>query len=390
MRIGIDARTILNPEKGNGIGEGHYAYQLLRHITQLDTKNEYVFFFDARIRQKDVHKFSKPNVRLRFYPFSDYKKYLPVAYSELLGRATLGRERLDVLHSASPSSRIPVGYSGRCMTTFHNMGMSEHSECYPYAKRVREVTIARYMAKKSDLVIASSQSVSRSIQKEFGIKGEKISVVYGGVDGRFFAPGVRLQQSVLRRLGVASPYILFLGTISPINNIVRTIEAFARFRDLYREKTGSDSPHRLVLAGKKRGSLGEYEAVIRRLGLSDRVVFPGYVEGDDLVPLFRSAEFFVLPSLYEGFGTTVLEAFACETPAIVSQVGSMPEVAGDGARFVDPTHTDDIARAMTEFSLDPAMRQAYVEKGSEQVKKFNWEKTARETIALYERLASSR
>src|SRR5512135_659155 len=102
MRIGIDARTILNPEKGDAIGVGHYTYQLIRHLLNIDKVNEYVLFFDFHVREKDVKKFTCPNTKIKFYPFSDYKKYLPGAYSELLGTATLNKEKLDVLHSTSP------------------------------------------------------------------------------------------------------------------------------------------------------------------------------------------------------------------------------------------------------------------------------------------------
>lgn len=110
MRIGIDARSILNPEKGEAIGVGHYTYQLIRHLLKNDTENEYVIFFDFRVREKDIKKFTRPNVKIKFYPFSDYKKYLPGAYSEILGMATLQKENLDVLHTMSACDRIPATY----------------------------------------------------------------------------------------------------------------------------------------------------------------------------------------------------------------------------------------------------------------------------------------
>src|SRR4030042_2153591 len=106
MRIGIDARTILNPEKGEAIGVGHYTYQLIRYLLELDKVNEYVLFFDFHVREKDVKKFTRPNVKIKFYPFSDYKKYLPVAYNEILGSAILTKEKLDLIHTTSPLSRI--------------------------------------------------------------------------------------------------------------------------------------------------------------------------------------------------------------------------------------------------------------------------------------------
>src|SRR3989338_8286986 len=137
MRIGIDARTILSPEKGEAIGIGHYTYQLIRHLLDLDKENEYVIFFDFRVREKDVKKFSRPNVKIKFYPFSDYKKYLPGAYSEILGTATLQKENLDVLHSTSPQSRIPAAYRGKTVVTFHDLGVYKASKCYPKMRMLR-------------------------------------------------------------------------------------------------------------------------------------------------------------------------------------------------------------------------------------------------------------
>ncbi len=135
MRIGIDARTILNPEKGEAIGVGHYTYQLIRHLLDFDKENEYVLFFDFRVREKDVKKFTRPNTKIKFYPFSDYKKYLPGAYSEILGTATLAKENLDILHSTSPLSRIPVGYRGKCVVTFHDLAIYRVSSVLPHGKR---------------------------------------------------------------------------------------------------------------------------------------------------------------------------------------------------------------------------------------------------------------
>ena len=122
MRIGIDARSILNPEKGEAIGVGHYTYQLIRHLLKNDTENEYVIFFDFRVREKDIKKFTRPNVKIKFYPFSDYKKYLPGAYSEILGMATLQKENLDVLHTMSACDRIPATYSGKTIVTGKQIG----------------------------------------------------------------------------------------------------------------------------------------------------------------------------------------------------------------------------------------------------------------------------
>lgn len=389
MRIGIDARTILNPEKSEGIGAGHYTYQLLRHLLEEDAKNEYVFFFDYRVREKDIKKFSKKNAKVRFYPFSDYKKYLPGAYNEILGRATLAKENLGILHSTSPLSRIPLGYSGKCVTTFHNLGIWAQPDSYSALRRAKEQAVIRYMAKKSDRIIAVSNSIKNDMKRLFDTDEKKVSVVYGGVDKRFFEIPETTGAKMLARFGIKKPYILYLGTLSPVNNITRLLEAFAAFKKSYLRKYKKDVlPYQLVLAGKRGWLSQEYRQVIKDMGLTKDLIFTGYIIGDELVPLFRNAEFFVMPSLYEGFGSTVLEAFATETPVIASRVSSLPEIAGDAAYFVDPVNAQEIADAMMQFSENPEMRAEYRKRGLEQAKKYSWKKTAQETIKVYNELGS--
>jgi glycosyltransferase involved in cell wall biosynthesis len=122
------------------------------------------------------------------------------------------------------------------------------------------------------------------------------------------------------------------------------------------------------------------------MGISNDVVFTGYVVGDDLVPLFKNAEFFIMPSLYEGFGMTVLEAFATQTPAIISRVSSLPELAGDAAYYINPLDTEEMTNAMILFAENEDVRSKYKSAGFEQAKKFDWNKCALETLEIYKSL----
>ena len=383
MRIGIDARTILSPEKGEAIGIGHYTYQLIRHLLDLDKENEYVLFFDFRVREKDVKKFTLPNVKIKFYPFSDYKKYLPVAYSEILGTATLAKEKLDILHSVSPLSRIPAGYRGKCVVTFNDMAIYQCSQCFPKLKLAREKAIYNLMVKKADKIIAVSNSVKNDLEKFLNVAPEKIKVIYSGLDKRFFEWTPENQNKVLEKFGIKGKYVLFLGTLEPAKNISRLLEAFAIFKDKRKKANGNKFDYQLVLAGKRGWLSQEYPRIAKDLGVEKNVVFTGYIIGDELVPLFKNSEFFILPSLYEGFGTTMLEAFATGTPAIVSRVSSIPEIADNAAHFINPVDKEGIAEAMLKFSSDENLKNEYRQKGLEQVKKFDWEKCARETLEVY-------
>ena len=386
MKIGIDARSILNPAKGDAIGVGHYTYQLLRHLLEIDTENEYVLFFDFRVREKDVKKFSKPNVQIRFYPFSDYKKYLPGAYSEILGTATLQKENLDVLHSTSALNRIPMGYQGKTIVTFHDMAAFEIPQYLSAVGRVRDKAISNMMAGKAVKIIAVSNSVKDGLKKNLKIADEKMQVIYSGLDKRFFQEPEIDSSKILSKYDISKKYILFLGTLEPSKNISKLLEAFAKFKDQQKQKNGGKFDYQLVLAGKRGWLSDEYPQMIKDLGLMKDIIFTGYIIGDELVPLFRGAQFFIMPSFHEGFGMTVLEAFATQTPAIISNVASLPEIADGAAYFVSPASVDEITMAMNTFANDSALREQYRIKGLEQAKKFDWEKTARQTLEIYKSL----
>ena len=382
MRIGIDARSILNPEKGDAIGVGHYTYQLIRHLLKNDTENEYVIFFDFRVREKDVKKFTQPNVKIKFYPFSDYKKYLPGAYNEILGMATLQKEKLDVLHSTSSYNRIPISYSGKTIITFHDMSPFSVPQCLPAVRRTRNKAVSHMMARKADRIIAVSESLKNDVKKFLNVPDEKIAVIYSGLDQRFFDQPNTDENKILGKYGINKKYVLFLGTLEPSKNISRLLEAFLIFKQK-QKKNSNKFEYQLVLAGKRGWLSQEYQQAIKDLGLSKDVVFTGYVIGDELAPLFHGAEFFVMPSLYEGFGMTVLEAFATETPAIISKVSSLPELAGEAAYFINPVDTKELADAMFLFANEPNIREQYKNKGFERAKNFNWDKTALETLNIY-------
>lgn len=386
MRIGIDARSILNPEKGDAIGVGHYTYQLIRHLLKNDNENEYVIFFDFRVREKDVKKFARPNVTIKFYPFSDYRKYLPGAYNEILGTAILQKEKLDVLHTMSAANRIPSGYNGKTVVTFHDMSMFNVPQCLSAAKRVRGKAVSMLMARKADRIISVSNALEADLKKFLNVSEEKISVIYPGLDERFFNVPEADTTKVISKYDISKKYILFLGTLEPSKNISRLLDAFARFKNKQKKNNGGKFDYQLVLAGKRGWLSGEYHQMIKDLGLVKDVIFTGYIIGDELVPLFRKAEFFVMPSLYEGFGMTVLEAFATETPAILSRTASLPELAGDAAHFVNPTDTNELAEALMLFASDESLRGQFKSKGLAQAKKFNWDKAAKETLEVYKSL----
>lgn len=385
MKIGIDARSILNPEKNPAIGLGHYVYQLTRHLLEIDPENQYVLFFDYKLREKDVKKFSLPNVKIKYFPFSDYKKYLPGAYSEILGLATLGGEEIDVFHIMSPDTRVPLGYRGKVVCTFQDLAVYKYPALFPALKKTKAKYNRQAMAKRANKIIAVSQNTKNDLMKIFKTNEKKIDVIHNGIDKRFFDNFEIDEQDLKRKLrkkfGIKEKYILFIGTLEPIKNVTRLIEAFK----LFKKQKGREK-YQLVLGGKRGWLSRHYQQIVKDLNLEKDVKFLGYVEGDDLRKVFEGSEFFIMPSLYEGFGMTVLEAMACKKPCLVSNIATLKEVAGNGAEYVDPMNTKEIAKKMNEMIVNENKRALLIKNGVLRAQEFSWEKCAKETLEVYKSL----
>ena len=382
MRIGIDARAILNPEKAAPTGVANYVWQLVKNLLEMDKSNQYILFFDFKVQDKDVKRFTQPNVKIKFFPFSDYKKYMPAAYSEILGMATFAREKMDVLHTTSPMYRVPATYRGKIVTTFYDFAPYRLPEFFPKLSTAKLKTLYSFAAKKSDRIITVSDSTKKDVQKFLGYPEEKITTIHNGIDKRFFKEDEYSKEDVKKGHGILGKYILFLGTLEPRKNLSRVLDAFALFKKSYENKFD----YQLVVAGKRGWLMETYFQQAKDLGIAEDVIFTGYVGGDELKPLYANAEFFVMPSLWEGFGQTIVEAMACGTSCLVSKVSSIPEIAGDAAYFVNPHDTEGIAKGMAELATKKELRESLSAKGREQAKKFSWEKCARETLEVYKNI----
>jgi glycosyltransferase involved in cell wall biosynthesis len=206
-------------------------------------------------------------------------------------------------------------------------------------------------------------------------------VLYSGVHKRFQPVRQAADLSAVRaRYGLGEqPFVLAVGTLQPRKNYVRLIQAFAQLPPALREV-------RLVLAGGRGWLFDAIFTEVDRLGLRERVLFPGFTDDADLPALYSAARVLAYPSLYEGFGLPILEAFACGTPVVTSTASSLPEVAGDAALLVDPTDVEALTGALNTALADEAVRAELVQRGRERVRLFGWEKAARELVGVYEKV----
>ncbi len=230
--------------------------------------------------------------------------------------------------------------------------------------------------RRAPAIIAISHTTKRDLVEHLGVPEERIFVVYHGIDHDLFRP--------VERRPIEEPYVLFVGSEHPRKNLVTLLRAFK----LLKERDGRFRPLKLVKVGAAGGGEAPFRQrtlqAMAELGLEGDVVFAGVVPEEDLPAYYSGAECMVFPSLYEGFGFPTLEAMACGCPVIVSNAGSLPEVAGEAALVVDPLDPQALAEAMHQVLTDPSLRRRLVDKGLRRASQFTWERAARETEAVYE------
>jgi len=366
MLIGIDtSRAVI----GQRTGTENYSLNLIRHLLTLGGGHRYRLYFT---RPPSLGLFPPmANCEFRVMPF-------PRLWTHLRLSLEMIRRPPDVLFI--PAHVLPILHPRASVVTIHDLGYLYFPRAHRPLDRLYLDLSTRFNARAAAHLIADSIATKRDLAECYGVDAAKITVAYPGYDATAFRP-VRDETAievVKARYGIASEYILFVGTIQPRKNLVRLIEAFANLQ------TCKLANLQLVIAGK-RGWL--YEGIFQRvekLGLEGQVVFMGYVAEQDLPALFSGAKLFAFPSLYEGFGLPILEAMACGTPVVCSNASSLPEVAGDAAILVDPLDVEELAAAMERVLRDKELQAEMIERGFEQAKRFSWEKCAQETLAVLE------
>jgi len=372
-RIGIDYTAAVQ----QGAGIGRYTRGLIGALAALDRANRYVLFSAGR----DAAESWPSNFSRRTLPLTD--RHLAILWQRL--RLPVPIElftgRVDIFHS--PDFVLPPVAAARTVLTIHDLSFMRYPECsspplLEYLMRSVPRSVAR-----ADLLLADSESTRQDLMELLGVPGERVRVVYAGVEKRF-APveDEAVIGTTLQRYGIQRPYILGLGTLQPRKNFVRLIRAYDRLR---RERS---LPHQLVIGGGRGWLYEEIDTCIESLGLQEQVRLIGFVQDDDLPALYTAADVFAFPSLYEGFGIPILEAMACGTPVVTTTASSLPEVAGDAALMVSPTDEEALADALWRALDETALRNALRHRGFDQIQHFTWEAAAQQLLASYTELAA--
>ena len=361
MKIAFDLRRIGNP------GIGRYMKCLAESVTAQAPEHEYLLLLPPQ----SEHLVDAPNAQklctgLKYYSFREQFELPQI----------LSRHKVDLLHS--PHFLLPLARPCPAVATIHDVIYLACPEDLPsFAGRLYYRAMMNACSRTATRIVTDSKHSKDEMVRYLHADPAKIEVVYPAVDP-FFESGADPARvaSVRSRFGIDRDYLLCVGIYKPRKNHARLLKAFQLLL-----QSGVQS--QLVIAGP----LGEGKPVLQRLaaefGIADHVIFTSFVNDADLSALYSGARVCVCPSLYEGFGFTVLEAMACGTPVVCSSSTSLPEVAGKAALYFDPYEPEEMAAQLGSAFSDDAVRASLIANGRSNLLRFNWAETARQTLAVY-------
>ncbi|MGA1050242.1 MAG: glycosyltransferase family 4 protein [Minisyncoccia bacterium] len=376
MKIGIDARFFGT----SGKGLGRYTQKLVEELEKIDHNNQYYIFLNKHNFEEYNPKnpnFHKVLANIPWYSWQE----------QIIFPNILNTYKLDLVHFLH--FNVPILYRKLYFVTIHDLILLE----YPTRKASRLNTIvywmknmvyrlvimnAVYTAKK---VITISEYTKKSIMKHFHIKGNKIPMIYEGVDLEKFNP-LNAQEFNFKRFHIKpNKYILYVGNVYPHKNIDVLIDVFCNLK----QKKEIDKDLKLVLVGKTDYFFENIIKQVKDLYLEKSVIFTGYVPDEELISLYEHSLFYVFPSLYEGFGLPPLEAIALGAPIVISNATCLPEIFGDHIEYFDPKSKDNMQEVLYNFILDNNKRELQKKYHQDILNKYSWADMAENTKKLYNR-----
>lgn len=375
MIIGIDASRA-NEEQKTGVG--WYAWNIIQELKSLTTLSP-------------NHLTTEQPVKVVLYtncPLMGELAKLPDGWTEKILRWPIGRlwtqvrlswEMLvnppDVLFI--PAHVFPIIHPKKTIMTVHDIAAVRFPRSYNWFERWYTVWSAKFAVKRLWKVIVPSEFTKSELSSEFKVLGselEKIKVIQHGYDERYKQIENKIKiGEILKKYKIARPYLLSIGRLEDKKNTVRIIKAF---NDLRLKAYDSQ----LVLVGQPGYGYEKVKEIIEKSQFKNDIITPGWVSDEDLPYVMSGAEVFVFPSLYEGFGIPVLEAFASGVPVVASRGGALQEIGGEAVEYVNPESTDEIAQAIIKLLSSQELRKNKVDEGLKRIKGFGWEKCAGETL----------
>ena len=370
MRIGIEAQRIFRKKKH---GMDMVALQLIRHLQELDTVNEY-FIFTAPGDDTSVLQ-ETPNFHIitagpSFYPLWE-NRTLPQLCKTY---------QIDLLHCTSNTA--PVFCNVPMVVTLHDVIFMESNMLFKkgFALHQRFGNIYRkwnlkLIAKKVQRWITVSEFERKNILNRMQFSSDKVYTVYTAMAGHFNSEVNEAQKQAIReKYQLPEKFLFFFGNTDPKKNTANVLKAY----QMYSREVSQPLP--LVIADLDETTV---KALSGSLPLPGTLHLPGYIANQDLPAFYAMAEVFLYPSKRESFGIPLLEAMACGTPVITSNTSALPEVAGNAALLCDPNDAESIANHILEVLDNNMLRQALIYRGKQRAEEFNWKNSARKMLIHY-------
>lgn len=371
-RILIDGRFI-------GVGESmtRYCLEIVKGVLELDHENEYTLLIRPQGEKltADSLQLTAKNLRTEIL---DIPHYSLAEQTKLL--KYLNEKKFDLVHFIQFNH--PVYYRGKYVVTIHDLTLIGHLHRQQLHKRFAFGQVMKSAVKDSAQIITISETSKQEIIDYYHVPEQKITVTYLAADDKY-TPELKKQTQKIddfkNQFKISGEYFLYAGMWKKHKNLIRMLEAYGKFKS---EQSGTIP--QLVLVGKIDRSEPAVLAMIDKINHgSTSVITTGFVDDDELAVSYAGALAYIIPSLSEGFGLPPLESMACGTPVISSNLSAMPEILGEAPLYFDPYDVADIADKMRLVASDEHLRATLMTNGLEQVKKYNWQKTAKGTMDVY-------
>ncbi len=285
----------------------------------------------------------------------------------------------DLVHATNPAAVPPAGPNQKLVIAVHDLAFEYFPSMFPRRWRTLFRLGLRAAVRRADAIVTPSRNTAEDLLTKTKVAPEKLHVVPLAAS---LNVGSDDPDDALTRLKIPRPYVLFVGTLEPRKNLVRLVRA-------YRRVAATGLPHALVLAGPMGW---HHDALLREIALAGPgdIVLTGALTPEQLDAVYRAADVFAYPSVYEGFGLPVVEAMARGIPTVASNTSSIPEVSGDAALGVNPRSVREIAQAIESVLTDTSLAEQLARRGLSRADRFSWDETARLTLHVYEKVLGSK